>query len=278
MIRNYLKLKDEKLFDNEYIGKNEKKIRKEAEHKAFSSIGSLPKRLIFSRLLRNARLGVKNRENMRFARTRIYGLLRKLINAVGLRFEKEGILNEKHDIFYLTIDEVWDYIKGTAVTTDLKGLVELRKREFSAYNDPASPVPDDHFETYGAACHRNLFVNWAKKIEKSSDGSLQGAGCCPGIVREKVKILKSPKDDMVLNGEILVAGRTDPGWVPIYPAVSGILIERGSILSHSAIVAREMGIPAIVGIPELMDKLKDGQVVEMDGKTGIIKIMTLKAD
>jgi pyruvate,water dikinase len=107
----------------------------------------------------------------------------------------------------------------------------------------------------------------------SESGGLKGAGCCPGIVTGKVKILKSPKEDMIFNGEILVASRTDPGWVPIYPAVSGILIERGSVLSHSAIVAREMGIPTIVGIPDLMTTLKDGQVVKMDGKTGIIKII-----
>ena len=64
-------------------------------------------------------------------------------------------------------------------------------------------------------------------------------------------MLSSPNDDLTLNKEILVAERTDPGWVPLYPSVSGILIERGSPLSHSAVVAREMGIPTIVGITGL---------------------------
>ncbi|MGI6303291.1 MAG: PEP-utilizing enzyme [Verrucomicrobiota bacterium] len=73
-----------------------------------------------------------------------------------------------------------------------------------------------------------------------------------------------------MNGCILVAGRTDPGWVPLYPAVKGILIERGSILSHSAIVAREMGIPTIVGIHGLLARLTDGQVVTMNGQTGAV--------
>jgi pyruvate,water dikinase len=85
-------------------------------------------------------------------------------------------------------------------------------------------------------------------------------------------IVHSPQDDLELDGEILVAGRTDPGWVPLYPAVSGILIERGSILSHSAIVAREMGIPTIVGIPRLLSTLEDGQVVTMDGATGQVEV------
>ena len=113
-----------------------------------------------------------------------------------------------------------------------------------------TPIPDDHFETFGLAYNHNLFHNWTQTKVEAKEGELQGTGCCPGTVKNKVKVLRShPSDEMKLNGEILVAGRTDPGWVPLYPAVSGILIERGSILSHSAIVAREMGIPAIVGIP-----------------------------
>ena len=64
----------------------------------------------------------------------------------------------------------------------------------------------------------------------------------------------------------------DPGWVPLYPSVSGLLIERGSILSHSAIVAREMGIPTIVGIAGLVDTLQTGQVVTMDGGAGVVKV------
>ncbi|HEX8255625.1 MAG TPA: PEP-utilizing enzyme [Thermoanaerobaculia bacterium] len=75
---------------------------------------------------------------------------------------------------------------------------------------------------------------------------------------------------MRLNGEILVAERTDPGWVPLYPSISGLLIERGSILSHSAIVAREMGIPTIVGIRGLTSIVKTGDVVTMDGSTGVV--------
>src|SRR5690606_23109033 len=75
------------------------------------------------------------------------------------------------------------------------------------------------------------------------------------------------------DGEILVAERTDPGWVPYYPAFSGILIERGSVLSHSAIVAREMGIPTIVGITGLTAALTSGQRVRMDGRSGTVEIL-----
>ncbi len=87
-----------------------------------------------------------------------------------------------------------------------------------------------------------------------------------------VKVVRTPSEDARLDGEILVAERTDPGWVPLYPSVSGLLIERGSILSHSAIVAREMGIPTIVGIAGLLDTLQTGQRVTMDGAAGTVRL------
>ncbi len=275
MIQNYLKLKDADSLDPLKKEKHERRIREDAEKRAFKAIGNglLPRKTIFRWLLGNARLGVRNRENMRFARTRIYGLLRELINSAGAFFHREGLIEEEHDIYYLTIDELWDYVKGTAVMTNLKGLIDLRKEEFESYRDADTVVPDDHFETYGLAYHRNLFRNWSRPEPGFEKGELRGTGCCPGKVEGRVRVLRSPSEDMEINGDILVAGRTDPGWVPLYPAVSGILIERGSILSHSAIVAREMGIPAIVGIPNLLDSLEDGQSVKMDGQTGIVKIL-----
>ena len=73
------------------------------------------------------------------------------------------------------------------------------------------------------------------------------------------------------RGEILVARHTDPGWIMVFPSARGVLVERGSLLSHAAIVARELGIPAVVSLPGLTKWLKDGDVVEMDGSTGIIR-------
>ena len=78
---------------------------------------------------------------------------------------------------------------------------------------------------------------------------------------------------MRLSGEILAAPRTDPGWIPLFPSISALLIEKGSILSHSAIVAREMGIPTIVGIDNLMNRLRDGDEVEVDAALGEIRIL-----
>jgi phosphoenolpyruvate synthase/pyruvate phosphate dikinase len=82
------------------------------------------------------------------------------------------------------------------------------------------------------------------------------------------------EDAVGLGGEILVTARTDPGWVPLFPACSGLLVERGSLLSHSAVVARELGLPTIVGINGgLLQKLKTGDRIRMDAGKGEITIL-----
>ncbi len=228
--------------------------------------------MILRWVLRNARLGVKNRENMRFARTRIFGLLRQMLRALGHQFAEEGILDNADDVFYLTIDEVWDFVKGTAVTADLRGLAQLRRKEFDAYALPDA-TPDDRFDTYGMAYHRNLFRRRNAGAVPTLDGTLRGTGCCPGDVTGSAQVVSDPTSHDHLDGDILVAERTDPGWVPLYPAVSGILIERGSILSHSAVVAREMGIPTIVGITGLISRVHTGDLIRMDGRAGSVDIL-----
>ena len=276
MIRNYLVATDSSMANLDAIEQREQNIRQTAERQAnemLSQSGSwLPRRILFRWVLRNARSGVRNRENMRFARTRIYGILRRMLRSMGQRFADQGILDQREDIFYLTIDEVWDFVKGTAVTADLRGLANFRKAEYDAYWNETVPPPDDRFETFGMPYHDNSLCQ--RVPTKVADGnlSLSGIGCCPGVVTGTAQVVRDPTKDTHFEGDILVAQRTDPGWVPLYPAFSGILIERGSVLSHSAIVAREMGIPTIVGIAGLTERLHSGQRVRMDGRTGSIEI------
>jgi pyruvate,water dikinase len=84
-------------------------------------------------------------------------------------------------------------------------------------------------------------------------------------------VITDPRNTELRKGSILVAERTDPGWILLFSSATGLLVERGSLLSHSAIVAREMGIPAIVSIPGLTRWLKDGDWVELDGSTGVVR-------
>ena len=84
-------------------------------------------------------------------------------------------------------------------------------------------------------------------------------------------MITDPRNAIIERGEILVAPRTDPGWIMLFPSAAGLLVEYGSLLSHSAIVAREMGIPAIVSISGLTSWVQTGEWLEMDGSTGVVR-------
>ena len=266
MVKNYLKM--EKL-DIAAMEANERKIREQAEHLVKQKLGGNPLRLaVFRWVVFNARRHVKNRENMRFARTKIFGILRDMFQSIGATFAAWDLLDDSQDIFNLNLEEIWGFIQGTATSTNLKGLAALRKEEFARYRQEDV---DDRFKTFGTVHYANHFVG-DRPAESDDPNLLKGISCCPGTVKNTVRVIRSPEDDMSLNGQILVAERTDPGWVPLYPAASGLLIERGSILSHSAIVARELGLPTIVGIKNLTKRVKDGQLVEMDARQGIVRL------
>ncbi len=84
-------------------------------------------------------------------------------------------------------------------------------------------------------------------------------------------MITDPRATALCPGDVLVARRTDPGWIVLFTEASGILVEHGSLLSHAAIVARELGIPTVVSLPGLMDWLEDGDLVELDGARGIVR-------
>ncbi|HWK88585.1 MAG TPA: PEP-utilizing enzyme, partial [Longimicrobium sp.] len=238
-------------------------VRAAAEATVRASLAGL-RRHVFFGVLRQARRRIRDRENLRFERTRVFGAVRRIFLGIGARLAERGRLDRPRDVLYLRVDEIFAHLDGTGVTTDLRALSALRRAEFAAYE--RAPAPPDRFETRGPPAE---YV--ATRVPAAvHSGELKGMGCSPGVVRAPVRIVRDPTRAGDLAGHILVAERTDPGWTLLFPAVRGVLVQRGSLLSHSAIVAREMAIPCIVSIPGLMETLRDGEVVEMDGTAGTL--------
>lgn len=227
------------------------------------------RRMMFNRRLKNTRFLVSNRENLRYERTRVFGLTREMFSHIGKEFEKAGVLDNFRDVYYLTMQEMFGAIEGSIVDTDLKALTAMRKKEYQKYEE--MEAPSERFTTYDGVHLNNDFFDTS--LQQEFDGDLKGIGCCPGIVKARVQVVKHPKDVSGMNGDILVTSSTDPGWVTLFPTASAIIVERGSLLSHSAIVSREMGIPCIVGVTGLLKTLKTGDLIEMNGSTGQIKVI-----
>jgi len=240
-------------------------VRERAEELVRNRLSGTRRRAFFH-VLRHARSRIRDRENLRFERTRVFGAVRRIFRGLGHRLQELGRLEHHRDVYYLTVEETFAAVAGTGVTVDLRPLVAIRRAEFGRWEQ--DPGPPDRFETHGPPVAP---PPTAAADAATPDGDLQGLGCCPGIVRSPVRIVRDPSRAGDLQGHILVAERTDPGWTLLFPTASGLLVQRGSLLSHSAIVAREVGLPCVVAIPGLMDALTDGEWVEMNGASGTVR-------
>ena len=248
----------------------EQGIRKKAEDVVKTKLSGL-RGWWFGYVLKWARKTVKNRENLRLCRTKTFGLARRIFNGIGENLAARGVIEHARDVYLLERQELWSMIQASTTTTDWKGVLSVRRA--TRERNTALPPPPDRFVTRGAA---SLATQTKAAVGANtvlnSGGALTGTGCCPGQVRAPAKVIRDPRGDLSLKGQILVAERTDPGWTPLFPSASGVLVERGSLLSHSAIVARELGIPCVVGISGLLATVHSGDDVQMDGGEGWAKI------
>ena len=268
VLKNYLERDD---LTPESLAAREAQFRQEAEQLSYSAIEAKQGKRALKRFKHNVsrlRDAIRNRESMRLARTRMFGLYRDLFLELGRQWAQDGILAAPRDIFYISLDELQAWYDGRAVQTDMKALVAARQQEYQGYEDTDLPY---QFWAWGMVYQHNAYADPTAQAHAAPlTGDLCGTGCYPGIVEERVRLIFSPQDELSLKGQILCTVRTDPGWAPLFPTAGGILVERGSTLSHSAVVARELGIPAIVGIPGLTQRLQQGERVRMNGATGTI--------
>jgi pyruvate,water dikinase len=207
---------------------------------------------------------------MRFARTEVFAIGRRIFHSMDGRFVEDGILEQPGDLHYLDIAEIRGAIRGTLPPVDLRAIVRDRRARFEGYR--IGPVPSSRLETVGPVVVAIQTMPAAAAEAIADRTTLVGTAVCAGIVRGPCRLVDDPRDVTPRPGEIVVARSTDPGWVPILMAASGLLVERGSLLSHSAIVARELGLPTIVGIDGLMASVGDGQIVRMDGSSGVVQL------
>ena len=192
-------------------------------------------------------------------------LLRKRILERGQLFYETGRLQSVEQIFDLTFEQM-----DMAAEDKQCDLLEIAKknRKFIDKLANISNLPS-------VIDSRGLIIRPPSVAVR--EGEVAGTPISPGVVRGLVKILHSPDEKILSKGEILVARATDPGWTPLFVNAAAVILEIGGVLQHGALVAREYGLPCVAGIENATTLWEDGQLVEVNGATGIIKTI-LKAD
>lgn len=222
---------------------------------------------ITSLIIKKCTAGIKNREISRLNRTRIFGIVRTIVIRLGEIYKKQGIISEKEDIFYLNFEE----IKILATNKkDMTDIINRRKEDYKLFEClPAYTriiFMNNEFDKHHATIKTNKFY--------TTEENLRGIPCSNGKVKGEVLVITNVNEAKDVKNKILVTKMTDPGWVFLLATAKGIITEKGSLLSHTAIISRELKIPSIVGVNNLLNTIKNGDIVEMDGTTGIINIIT----
>ncbi|MBO4604038.1 MAG: phosphoenolpyruvate synthase [Clostridiales bacterium] len=224
----------------------------------------MPRDLLTDICLKRCCKGIANREISRLNRSRIYGIVRLIIDTMAKQYKMSGYIANEEDIYMLSLDEVFALAEEAK---DMKEIVDERKARYDAFKVlPAYSrliFADKEFD-------RTVISIGTFGREKSSD-VLQGVPCSAGIAEAEALVIKDVKDAKDVKGKILVAKMTDPGWVFLLASASGIISEKGSLLSHTAIISRELGIPAVVGVNEATDLIRSGDIIRIDGTTGKIE-------
>ncbi|MEZ5304114.1 MAG: PEP-utilizing enzyme [Verrucomicrobiales bacterium] len=250
----------------------------EIQRRAEASLHPI-RRAVFRWVLAQARSRVRERENLRFERTRIFGRVRRIMLEIGDRLAAANRLAEARDIFYLPIDDV---LACESENADLKANAAAARDRFAGYADAAPPP--DRFETRGDVTDRSRLIPRAAPPPASIGGggdsaeARRGIGCCAGAARGRARVIRDPRGAQIAPGEILVAPQTDPGWVMLFPGAAGLVVERGSLLSHSAIVSRELGLPSVVAVAGACDWISTGELIEVDGAAGIVRKLSDQSD
>ncbi|MBV6656301.1 MAG: hypothetical protein KI785_00890 [Devosiaceae bacterium] len=239
----------------------------------FDSLGSGKplRRALAKRIVGWAKRRVRDRENLRFERTRIFGRARRVFLAMGRELTALGHLEDPRDVFHLTVGELLGAVEGFGATQALKPLVALRRGELERAAEREDPP--ERITVYGAAINvaSGAEPDGAQKAAPASDErSRTGTACSAGTVTAKARVISDPSTQSLEPGDILVARHTDPGWIAVFANASAIVVERGSLLSHSAIVAREMGIPCVVALKGATQWIEDGEMLTVDGGTGLV--------
>lgn len=246
----------------------EQALRADAERVLDESLRAHPaKRALLGYLLDTTRRLIRHRENSRYCRSELFGYAKNVFHALGRRMVEAGVLRAEADVHELTQDEIFGWVDGTGVTSDLQLLADLRRDERRRNEQVETPM---ELTTLGA-------VN-ASPLERTpavAEGALCGLGSSTGVVRGRARVVLDPNTVTSIEKDtILVARETDPGWLFLMLGARGIIVERGSMLSHTAITGRKFGIPTVVSVPSATTRIPDGAEIEIDGATGVITLLS----
>lgn len=216
-----------------------------------------------------------------------FARMRLVLMAIGRKMVEEGLLRQPDDIMFLEYDQLRAYVANPKTEEnpdgyDGQGLVRQQRREWEkAFNiRPRDWVGTaTHWAMYEEPYH--TLWGWPERFERAQSGEVspkeqvQGLPAASGVAEGTARVVSGPDEfDQVQKGEILVCTMTNPAWVVVFSKIMGVVTDTGGVLAHTAVVAREFGIPGVVGTGDATARIKTGDRVRVNGNTGIVDILS----
>jgi phosphoenolpyruvate synthase/pyruvate phosphate dikinase len=218
--------------------------------------GNIVRRLI--RVLRNF---LPVREHPKYLLMKLILIFKNAFLEEAKVLVRKGHLEKEKDIFYVSF---WELYKSIENNESLIDLIRLRKEEYQHFKKLSTPrvLTSDGEEIKSGYIRENL-----------PNGALIGMPVSSGVIEGIARVITDPSNAFINKGEILVAPFTDPGWTPLFINAAGLVMEIGGLLTHGTVVAREYGMPAVVGITDATKLIKTGQKIRVDGNSGFVIIV-----
>jgi pyruvate,water dikinase len=216
-------------------------------------------RPILPRLARMAEEFIPLREAPKHHAMVAFQRMRAAVLELGRRFATRGILAAHEDVFFLEWGEVRTLARGEPAAGDLHMLIEERRRSHERFLKQLPP----HFL-------RSDGVPVVERTPPQSAGALCGSPVSGGSASGPVRVLREPDPRAMADGDVIVMVFADPGWTPLFPRAAAVVMEVGGAMCHAAVIARELGIPAVFGVTDATTLLEDGERVVVDGTAGTV--------
>jgi pyruvate,water dikinase len=201
------------------------------------------------------------REYPKYGMVSRYFVYKQALLAEAERLVRAGVLRERDDIFFLTFQELHDVARTNEVDDDLIGRRKAAFRSYHALTPPRVLTSD------GEA------VSGAYRRDDLPAGALAGLAVSAGTVEGRARVVLDMAGAELDPGDILVTAYTDPSWSPLFVAVTGLVTEVGGLMTHGAVIAREYGLPAVVGVQHATRLIRDGQRIRVNGTDGYVEIL-----
>ncbi|MCM3118115.1 phosphoenolpyruvate synthase [Neobacillus sp. MER 74] len=201
------------------------------------------------------------REYPKYAYIRRFDIYKQALLREAALLVQKGVIQEKEDIYYLSFEELYETVRTKHL--DYK-MINKRKGDYQVFEKLAPPR---------VMTSEGEVLTGAYNTDDIPQGALAGTPVSSGIIEGRARVILKMEETQIEDGDILVTTFTDPSWTPLFVAVKGLVTEVGGLMTHGSVIAREYGLPAVVGVENVTGIIKDGQRIRVNGTEGYIEIL-----